>query len=109
MDLQRLVHAVIDDRLRQVGEAILQAQEQDLSDPGDKDVHSYPGEAPKRQSGRLANSFSTVVVDGELRLMSDCPYLKYLQDGTAKIAPRDVLAGYHRIKDDVIAIIKGEK
>ena len=107
MDLKGVIKDLIDDRLRDAGETIVAAQREALSDSGTKEIHSHPGEAPRRQTGRLADSFSFTVVDGELRVTTDCPYAQFLMDGTAKIAPRDVLAGYHDIRNQVIDIIKG--
>ena len=90
-----------DDRLRKAGEVVVQAQREALGEPGSHLIHSRPGEAPKSQSGRLANSFTYTVLDGRLIVSSSCEYLKYLQGGTSRMPPRDVLAGYEEIKDRV--------
>lgn len=107
MNLRENLLNLVDERLRRVGEVVLQAQRDALSDSGSSDVHSRPGEAPRSQSGRLANSWSFEVRDGRLVLSSSCPYAKTLQEGTAKIAPRDVLAGYRNVKSKIIDIMKG--
>lgn len=93
-----------DDRLRKAGEAVVQAQHEALGEPGSHDLHSRPGEAPRSQSGRLASSFTYTVVDGRLVVSSSCEYLKYLQAGTSRMAPRDALAGYEEVKDKVADI-----
>ena len=93
------------DRLQRAGVVILQATVDSCSEPGSPTYHSRPGEPPLRQSGELVAGFRVEVSGDSLTMKNTAHHAKYLENGTSRMAPRDLLAGVEETRDEVRKIL----
>jgi phage gpG-like protein len=86
----RRLDRAVSNAIRNTADDILEVIISELSTTSN--VPSSPGEPPHKQSGKLANSFTSSIDSDGVTISSDSPYAGMLEYGTSRMAARPYIA-----------------